>query len=415
MTRTSFEICIICFILIFLVSSANLYGAEYRGYIYMDDYYSNDSSSAYDFNILTTRMRMDVNKLKEIEGLSFHFDGREKNNFTSQDYSSRTKNTRIDTMNIEYSEKGRFNLSAGRLWPKELPTERVDGINILLNQNNSGVGIFGGAKPDPYTEEFNSNFTSMGGYIYYHKVNLSANLAITQNEYKGDTDRQYMYTQLTYSPSEKINIYGSITADINQSTDNLDLTNLMIDLSYRPDNRKGLSFGYTQFRSFQLYSSMDFEIEKSQQQQYYVRGDYQFLDRYSIYGRYELQTLYYKLIEEELRDSDTYQIGIRDNNLLNQKIGLDINTTFVDSYSSNYITYNLQMSRIFNEVFQLNVNGSYMENSYELTGYTDKITGYDISGYYTMNRWWNFSLSIEGRHAEEYDTSSIFTRISYRF
>jgi hypothetical protein len=73
------------------------------------------------------------------------------------------------------------------------------------------------------------------------------------------------------------------------------------------------------------------------------------------------------------------------------------------------------MSRFFNDVFQLNASGSYMENRYDLTGYTDTITGYDISGYYTINRWWNISLSIEGRNAEEYDTTSIFTRVSYRF
>src|SRR3990172_8215858 len=89
-------------LILILAVAASSFAIEYHGLVSVDDYYSDDSSSAYKFNILTTRLRLDVDKLNQAGTLSFHFDGRERNNLGSKDYSSSIKNERIDTISLEY-------------------------------------------------------------------------------------------------------------------------------------------------------------------------------------------------------------------------------------------------------------------------------------------------------------------------
>lgn len=402
-------------LLLILLTPFRVFGAEYHGLVSMDDFYSNESGSSYDFHLLTTRIRLDASKLNKAENLAFHFEGRERNNLGSKDYNSSISNARIDTMNIEYNRNGKTDYLVGRLWPKELYAERVDGINIVRHGSDSGLGLFAGMKPDPYTQGFNSNYTAAGVYYYRHKKNNSANFAFIHNGYKGKTDRQYLYGQTSYFPSAKISLFGTMTADIDQTTKGIDLTNAIVELSYRPDYRKGISIGYNQFRAIRLYQSMDFDIDTGRQQSYYVQGDYRLSDKYSLYGRFNLQTLTYNSFEQTLSSSTTYQIGLRNDNLLNSRISMDLNATKADSYGSRYDTYEIQFSRYFNDVLQLNLHSAYLQSTSDISSYTDNTITYDLSGYYSISRMWSASLSYQGISAKDYNTNTISSRLSYKF
>lgn len=406
------------YILIIVLSSASYrceaFGAEYQGFLSVEDYYADDSSSAYDFNILTTRLRLDGRKLNDAGTLFFHFDGRERSNLGGRDYSS-IKSERIDTLNLEYTGMGKFYLSAGRLWPKELPVERVDGVNVVYQASNLGYGLFGGMKPDPYTEEFNPDYTSAGGYLFYRKESTFANLAFMHNGYKGKSDRDYLYGQGSYSPLKEVHLYGSLTADLSQSTNNWDLTNAIIEASYRSDFTRGVTVGYNRFRSFRYYRSQEVQQAENRQEAYYIRGDYRFLGRYTLYGKYERQTQDYQAFTVESRNSDIYQAGLRNDNLMGSDISTDIRATISDGYSSSYYTYSIEASRMFMEKLQVVANGSLMRNRYQLTDYSDEITNYGISGYLALSRKWNISVSYEGSQAGDYATNTVLSRVSARF
>lgn len=401
--------------LLLLIIPGIVLGAEYHGLISMENYYSKDSNSSHDFDFLTTRARLDITKLNQAGDLSLHFDGRERNNLGPNDYSHNIRNERIDTLNLEYTGIERFYISAGRLWPKESPTERVDGVNLVYQKAALGIGVFGGFKPDPYTEDFNTDFTSAGGYLFYQKENLMATLSLTQNNYKGGIDRQYVYAQSSYSPISEIRLYGSVTADKNQITNDIDLTNVIAEVSLRPDFRKGITFGYNQFQPYQLYSSMTFTMIKSLQQSYYVSGDYRFMDRYTLYGRYERQTMEYQTFVPEVRNSDSYQIGFRNDNLMNSDISTDMRALYVLSYSSSYTAYNIEASRLFWQKLQMVINGSYRQNTYEIINYSDETIGYGVSGYLALGRKWNISVSYDGIQAKDYSTNTVMSRVSFRF
>ena len=406
---------VVFIVIVILLPSGSVSGAEYHGLVSMDDYYSNDSSSTNDFHLLTTRVRLDADKLNKAGNIAFHFEGRKRSNLASRDYSSSSRNERIDILNLEYTGKGRVYMAAGRLWPKEMYVERVDGINLVRQWSNSGVGFFAGVKPDPYTQGFNSNYTAAGAYYYLHKKNGSANVAFTHNGYKGKTDRQYLYGQTSYFPSNKISLFGTMTADIDQTTKGINLSNAIVELSYRPDYRKGLTVGYNYFRAIRFYQSMDFELDTNRQQSYYIQGDYSLTDKYSLYGRFNLQTLNYNSFEQQLMSSTTYQIGLRNDNLLNSRISMDLNATKADSYGSRYDTYEIQFSRYFNDVLQLTLHSAYLQSTSDITDYTDNTITYDFSGYFSISRMWSVSLSYQGMEAKDYNTNTISSRISYKF
>src|SRR4030066_1463685 len=145
------------------VSKANV-----SGLISVEDFYSTDSTGSYDRNILTPRLRVDGLKFGKSERIGLHFDGRERMNLGESDYSSSIANERVDIMNADYTTETLY-LAVGRLWPKEMPIERVDGINAVVKKGNHGFGLFGGYNPNPYTEAFTTEYTTAGAYYFYQK------------------------------------------------------------------------------------------------------------------------------------------------------------------------------------------------------------------------------------------------------
>ena len=406
---------------IFLLTAimpAMVWGAEVHGLISVEDYFSKDSSSAYDFNILTTRTRLDATKLNTAGTLGFHFDGRERNVLASKDYnSSYIKSERIDTLNIEYTglSKGVY-LSVGRQLPKELSLERVDGLNLVYSNDTTGGGVFGGLKPDPYTDQFGSDYSTAGAYLFHRTNDLYANLALVHNGYKGETDRQYISGSSYYYPSKEINLYGSIMGDINQDSGNTDLTNALLEASYRPGNGS-ISVGYTEFQSIRYYKSMpiDYTYARSSQHSYYLRGDYRLGDRYTLYGRFDRQTQISSGLVSEEKIRDVYHIGFRNDNLLNSNISVDISDETAGGYGYSYNNYRLDMRRLFGETFELGLNGSLQQSKYDYYDGTETIMTYGASGDMRLAKRWHVSLSYEGMQASAYSTNTAISRVTYRF
>lgn len=400
-----------------LIMPAVVIGAEVHGLISVEDYFSKDSSSAYDFNILTTRTRLDATKLNSDGTFGFHFDGRERNILTSKDYSSDVKSERIDTLNIEYTglAKGVY-LSAGRQMPKELALERVDGLNLVYSNTTTGGGLFGGLKPDPYTQAFGSDYSAAGAYLFHRTNTFFANLAMVHNGYKGETDRQYASGSSYYYPVKEINLFGSFMGDLNQESGNMDLTNALLEASYRP-GVGSISVGYTQFQSIRYYKSMSDEYNdaRSGQHSYYLRGDYRLGDRYTFYGRVDRQIQISSDLTPEESIRDLYQVGFRNDNLMNSNISMDISDEMSEGGGYSYNNYRLDMRRPFGETFELGLNGSIQQSTSDYSDGTETIITYGASGDMRIAKRWHVSLSYEGLQADTYSTNTAISRVTYRF
>ncbi|MBI1911286.1 MAG: hypothetical protein HYS21_04740 [Deltaproteobacteria bacterium] len=383
---------------------------ESQGLISVDDYFSKGTDTAYNRHMLTARLRLDLAKLNQEGTLSFHFDGRERVNFGSLKGSG--KNERIDALNIEY-EKPKLYLALGRLWPKEVPIETLDGVNLVLKKANSGVGFFGGLKPDPYSEVFTTDYTTLGTYVYYIKDNLNANLAFAHNSYKGATDRQYVYGQVSYTLS-KLMLYSTLTMDYNKLANKVNLTNGVIELTYTPDFTRSISIGYNQFRAIQLQKSQAFTVDDSRTRAYYLSGTYRIREKYSVYGRAERQVRDVTDADREYRNSNSYRIGLNTDDIFKTNINMSLSMSMTDGYGSKHNSYNIELSRLNWDVLQVVLNAAYMQNLYGSVN-SDNVIVYGASGYWYVNKTWNASLSYEREEGREYSTNRLMTRVTSKF
>ncbi|MBI5598147.1 MAG: hypothetical protein HY890_00235 [Deltaproteobacteria bacterium] len=357
-----------------------------------------------------------MTKINQDGGLSFHFDGRDRLSLGPSDYNSNIESVLIDTLNIQYSGQ-RYYLSVGRLRPKDLPIENVDGINVLYRPSALGMGFFAGSRPDPYTRAMNTDFLTAGAYLSYSKNDLASSLAFVHTAYKGGTDRQYLYGTLSYVPVNRTRFYGSVMADMNQTAGGLSPTNAIAELTYLPYDRMSLAAGYTQFRAIRYLRSMDFDINGTRQDAYYLSGNWRLGDRYAVYGRVERQSRYYQTAAAGTAPahSNVLNMGLSADNLLDTGINMNLGASLTDNYSSRNDSYRMELSRLFHDFLQIVLSGSYMASNYEITKETDNVYSLGAAGYVFISRNWNASASFDREQASGYSTDRLMTRLSYRF
>jgi hypothetical protein len=387
--------------------------AEHHGTISIDDYFIDASGSESDYNFLTTRLRLDSTGLNGSGTLSFHFDGREKLELGPNDYESASGPERIDTARLDYSGRG-VQASFGRLTPKDFYIERVDGVNVVYKKDKTGGGFFGGLKPDPYSGSFNSSYTTAGGYVFHNAKGFNGALGFVHNAYKGAVDRQYIYGQANYTPRETVMAYATATADINQETSEPALTNGIIEVSYRPDFRRGVTVGYNQFRAVRLWESMTEEIDTGLQQAYYISGNHRVLERYNVYGRVEGKTMHYVTTDVGIEDATVVSTGVGADDLFKSGVDANLSASFTDGYGSRYATYRLDLGRMVRGVLQLQAYGSYTEAEYDL-GDPDSTVGWGGSGHLRLDKKWGIYLSVDREDGDYSSTTSVFSRLSYKF
>lgn len=388
-------------------------GAEQHGFVSVEDYYSKYSNSLYTQHLLTTRLRLDVSKLNGSGDMSFHFDGRDRASLGSDAYGGSGKEARIDALNFEYSP-GRIYLAAGRLWPKEIPLERIDGVNMAYQSSGIGAGAFAGAHPDPYTETFGTERGAAGAYAFIRKDKGSADLAFTHLSYKGGTDRQYMFGQASYSLPHQLLFYGTATADIDQITNKPGLTSGIMELTYRPDFAKSITAGYNQFRSVRLYESMDSFMD-SRQTTYYLSGNYRYKERHSLYGRVERQTSVFPSTLLQPAKSTGFRAGLSVEDLFGTGFNSDASLSRTDGDSVNLRAYRVEVSRMLRDSIQLMLNGSYSQSDYTATGYNSDVWTYGAFTYMRVAKVWVVYLSYEREQGDDYSADRVMSSVSFKF
>ena len=382
--------------------------AQLNGNVSFEDYYSGDTASG-SRHAMTGRVRFDLTKIGSSEKFAFHFDGRHRFDLSGESSTS-SKEGRIDQVQLEYAGTSLY-LSVGRLWPKDMPIEVVDGVNAFYHGSKTGVGVYTGFRPNPYSQSTTADYNSTGLYLSHSGEKLTAGAALVHNRYKGDTDRQYFYGYGTWMPRPSLFALGNITVDISPSGE-IDLTNLIAEFTWRPDEVKSFTLGYNQFRAFKYYASTLFaDIDSSRQDAYYLGATYRLAQKYTVYGRVEMQKRFFPATESGQNDMMSYRAGVSGDNLFNTGVFLNLSASLTDSYDSEYKAYSFDMSRMLGENVQLMVNGAYTENVYGAES-SAEVLSFGGSAFY-MARRWNVSLSLDREKGADYTTDRILTRVSF--
>ncbi|TAN60809.1 hypothetical protein EPN18_07910 [bacterium] len=387
---------------------------ENHGLISVDDYYSSDTSAG-DRNMLTTRLRLDTTKINSANTLSFHFNGRERNVLAGKYYAA-NKRERIDAVNLVY-EPGSVYLAVGRLYPKEVPVEHTDGVNFVYKKKEIGFGAFGGFKANPYTDEFSSKFMTAGAYLLYNRIGfITSSLAVIQDNYKGATDRQYAYGQLTLFPTDKLMLFGTGTSDFNQQMHKMNLTNAIVELNFRPDFSKNFALGYTYFKGFSYFKSAPSQLSTGIARSYYARANYRFFETYSLYGRVDRQVRNSTGVTGETTHSNSYQLGLTKDDILKSNVNVNGSVSINDSYgTAKHKTYSVELSRVNWEVLHTALNVSRTTNTYSVYNLSDKLWVFGGSANLYFKKRWTISLNYEYDKATSYTSSYLMSRVSMKF
>jgi len=398
--------------LVFSVFTADSVAMVTSGMVSVEDFYYKDTNT-YVQHLLTTRVRLDLEKLNDSGTLSLHFDGRDRVRLGSKTTTSTSKNERIDTLYIENTGKYLY-LAAGRLLPKNLYIERVDGVNTAYDLAvGTGIGLFAGLRPDPYTDAFNTDFTAGGVYGYFRSTSASGSVAYVYNGYKGSTDRSYIYAQVSYNPPSQVSGYATATADINPDNHKVQLVNGIIEASWRPDFNAAFTLGFNTFRSTRFYKSMAYSVDDSRQQSIYINANYRAFGKLNFYGRVERHHRH-SSVDEGSQNFNSYMAGFNTDDILGSGVSMDMNASTANGYGSKHNTYNVDISRLNWEILQLNAHLSYMQNWY---GYinSDNILAYGLTGYMYWSKSWSFSLSLEREQGKDSVTNRLMTMIAFKF
>lgn len=382
--------------------------AQVGGLISFEDFYSGDSASG-SRHFMTGRIKLDMTKLGSSGKLGFHFDGRQRIDLSGESSAS-SKEGRVDLAHLEYAGSSLY-LSVGRLWPKDMPIEVVDGANALFQGSRSGVGVFAGLRPNPYSQSTTSEFTTSGLYTTYTSEKVNGGAAFVHNGYKGSTDRQYFYGFGTWAPRPTLFAYGNVTADLSP-TGKLSLTNLITELTWRPDEVKSFTLGYNQFRAFKFYSSNLYaDINDSRQDAWYLGATYRVTPQYMVFGRVEMQKRYFPDLASDQSDMLSYRAGVSGDNVLGTGVAVNVSASITDSFGTEYTAYSVDASRMFGESIQLMVNGAYSESVYGSTS-SGEVLSFGGSVFY-MARKWNFSLTLDREEGQDYTTDRLLTRLTF--
>ncbi|MCC6501595.1 MAG: hypothetical protein IT362_00485 [Deltaproteobacteria bacterium] len=393
-----------------VVTAGASQAAQLGGVISFEDYYSGDTASG-SRHAMTGRLKLDITKIGPSQKIGFHFDARQRFDLSGE-ISTSSKEGRIDQAQLEYAGTSLY-LSIGRLWPKDMPIEVVDGVNAVYQGQGSktGFGVYAGLRPNPYSQSTTADFTSAGLYLSHAGEKLSAGAAFVHNGYKGDTDRQYFYGYGTWMPRPSLFALGNITADLSPSGE-VDLTNLIAELTWRPDEVKSFTLGYNQFRAFKYYASTLFaDIDDSRQDGFYLGATYRLNPQYMVYGRVETQKRFFPATETGQNNMLSYRAGVSGDNVLNTGVFMNLSASVTDSYGSEYTAYSFDMSRMLGESVQLMFNGAYTQNVYGASS-SGGIVSFGGSAFY-MARRWNLSLSVDTERGTDYTTNRILTRVSF--
>jgi hypothetical protein len=384
--------------------------AQVRGSVSLEDYYSGDSAAGTRHS-MSSRLRLDLTKLDSAGKFAFHFDGRQRFDLSGESGTS-SKEGRIDQVNLDYTGTSLY-LSIGRIWPKDMPIEVIDGINAVYQSPGSktGVGVFAGLKPNPYSQSTTADYTAAGAYITHAGEKLNGGAAYVYNGFKGDVDRQYLYGYATYTPRPWLFAFGNVTADLSPSG-TMSLTNLITELTWRPDDIKSFTVGYNQFRAFKYYASTLFaDIDDSRQDAFYLSANYRLAPQYMVYGRVETQKRYFPALVSGQNNMLSYRAGISGDNMFNTGVAVNVSASVTDSFGSQYTAYNIDMSRMLGDSFQVMLNGAYSQSVFGSTS-SGSVMNLGGSVFY-MARRWNFSLSLDTEHGDDYTNNRLLTRVSF--
>lgn len=165
----------------------------------------------------------------------------------------------------------------------------IDGLQLEKSFGNFQVGLMGGSRPDYSDYSFNIKLLQGGIYLNYStkkkEKSQESTIAFVDQLNNSKTDRRYVYFQHINTLIKNLAIFTSFEVDLYQNinnveSNNLSLTNFLINLRYKISKKWDISLAYDNRKNVIYYESyknyIDQLIENETRQGFRFGMNYRF-------------------------------------------------------------------------------------------------------------------------------------------
>jgi hypothetical protein len=389
-----------------------------HGRFYISDYFSHDSDHS-DLNILTSRLKF-YRREGDKPGFYFNFDGRVREKIVNEDIHSDIPEYKFDEIWLGYKfTDQRLNLVIGRQYINEMYNTYIDGLNARYSFSKGvGVGIFGGLAPDKYDTSFNTKFRSAGIYGFLNQDKYTLDLGYENLSYKGKTDREYFSVKFFSAISDKTGFNAISSASINQLTNKPEIENVNANFIYNYSKYLRVDLFYDYYRAIRYFESSKqffdrfdrgYFLDTNPQTTAGVKVDYRLSKDLITYASGAYQT---RKIDK--KEAVRLTGGVRKYDLF----GFDVSGryTYIDNFTSRSNEFSVELSRNLFDKLDVSVYASHEREKLDIeNGFTSGLLTYGTSLYWTINKHYYASMFVERYGEKDYNNTSLFTQIGYRF
>jgi hypothetical protein len=399
-----------------------------RGRFYVSDYYSNDSDD-FESHILTSRLN--VYKIENKDSRYYYaLDARVRKKIFNGEMEENVPEWLVDEawLGLKFP-KQKLDVIGGRQDIYELYNTRIDGFNIKYSFDGGvGLGIFGGLAPDKEDESLNTDYKSIGGYVFLNKEKHNMQFGYENLTYKGATDREYFSLRIYSKFHEKMRLNAVSSASINQLTEDFEVENANINLLYAHSKKLRFNIFYSYFRTMKFYESTQeylllpdvessFLLDDNSRTRTGIRVDYKLMKGLKVYTSAE-----YERRKEDAEDKLRLTSGFRKYDLY----GFDIfgRYTYIDDVGATRDEFSAEITRNFFNKLDVSLYASREEKKLDVeNAYTTRALTFGSSIYWMISKRYFLSSFIESYEREsdqdEDDdkdvTTSVFNQLGYKF
>ena len=371
------------------------------------------------------------------DNLSVNVDGAAR--FSDKDYNDGIPGGRVLMANVKYKKfLGFADVTVGRSFVEEFVSEMVDGMDakIWLNES-SGFGVFGGARPDPYKDTFNPDYNAWGGYVFTRTDIFGASGGYALDTFKGTKDRERANAYIYFMPAmEGFHFQASVDLDnLNEEADQesghaakkgWDVTNALAQVNWRVSKSFVVSATYNDFHAINREASHgEWRVEMLEDRYTVarIRAEAGLWRSISLYGgadqrNRQTDSKNATQMYAGLRDSDFFfntrwDVRYSDMEYFTSKVKslyASIGATIMDNFNADasvtWLTNNQngQMGDLSQTIYELNMDYWITKNLYAV-----------LSWQYSSEKYLDVKSVYSTRYADNFNTTTLYGQLGYRF
>jgi len=273
----------------------------------------NDDASPLDFSIFRARVNCDISNFYG-ENKILHLDADSRQSGSTSDFNTGIPDTRLRNVNLEIKQAfSNTDIFIGRQYINQLPGARVDGLHAkYFLKNQTGIGIFAGLQPDPFTDDLGGDFSIAGAYVFHRKDGLGFSGGVATSLFKGKEDSTWLYGQGDYRISPTANAYLSLRADREiKGGSGFRITNLTGSVNQRIGRKGRIGLSYSQSRAIQLAESMNYNPLSNLYRSFRLTASYRLFRSTFLRGSADFRSR-----DRDSKSASIFMGGIRQTNLL---------------------------------------------------------------------------------------------------